>query len=255
MTTAAKIMDITARLEQRNPNLSSVRRWKAPLRRQQFMIYRFCSSLPQMDGRLEIVFAVVPRLTEGSHYLDFENETSGDTRWIYSALDRVQPFVDSLEDLESKDMAIQVISGLFIALLGNGALPREKDMHIFLRVLPMPGPISEIAARLLLNATDWFSDTSASIPQKSAVWSSLVHIGTRSRSIRDRCIQAGYRLGDMPDWQRVIRLELSCWITMFQQYLDHKWALADEYILVLSTIWNLDPASINLQTGEKGLLV
>ncbi|KAF7338839.1 hypothetical protein MSAN_02206800 [Mycena sanguinolenta] len=210
MFTAARIIETTGLLATKEGN--HVWHYENSHSTRQSIIHKFCSSVPQIHGWLDVVLAT-GLLTE-TYYPGIPS-CSGDPAWIYRALDSVDNFAHTLE---WDHITISGINGLFSALLHHGAAPAKQHIHLVLHALSLPGPISTTAAYLLLqeNVAGWYQDVQlGSILQEADVWSSLIGAALRNGDLHQPCVVLGNTLVGIPSWQPFILEELGSWITIF----------------------------------------
>lgn len=210
MCTAARIIEITGQLASKEGN--HVWEYSNSHWSRQSMIHQFCSSLPQSNGWVDVVLAA-GLLTET--YYSGISPCSGDSTWIYEALESVP---HGTENHEWDSRTISGVNGLLGALLHYGASPAKKHIHLILHALAVPGPISTTATYVLLqeNVMHWYQDTQLSrILQDASVWSSLIGSALKNQDLHKSCILLGNTLVGIPGWQPFILEELSSWITIF----------------------------------------
>ncbi|KAJ6569139.1 hypothetical protein B0H19DRAFT_1350036 [Mycena capillaripes] len=231
--TAADIISTTGRLAKKLEDHMWHR--DLPYHRRQSIVYQFCSDLPGSDGCIDIILAT-GFLTET--YSGIGWPKSGDSHWVYRALDNI-----SAEDDHRWRHRITGIAGLLQALLYYDTPPAPEHVHHLLRALTISGDISKNATRILLrnNIRSWFEDDELGpMLQGASVWASLTRVALELNDDAQfiRIIRMGYTLVAMPDWKSQIGGDLCSWITIFFRVWN--WELVEKYNYVLERIWNPD---------------
>jgi hypothetical protein len=177
MDTAANIIYTTGRLASESEN--NVWAHNFHNSRRQSILYRFCSSIPELDGWVGAVLSV--GLLAGSHNYLMGHRISRDPGWIYRALESVTVPAEDHDRWDGRTMS--GVSSLLDALLCHGAPPTKDHLHVLLQALSIPGDLSE-NVRLLLrgNALTWLDqdDELWTILQKGSVSPSLIRLGGMS---------------------------------------------------------------------------
>ncbi|KAJ7794785.1 hypothetical protein B0H14DRAFT_119712 [Mycena olivaceomarginata] len=234
MNTVAHIMRTTHLLASRSKDN---RGWNLDEDERRSIIYRFCSSLPKVDGWVVFVLAT-GQLTQWHSVLNPAQSLEGlaGVSWVYEALESAVPG----EDTAKWDSEIAAgVSNLLLALYYYDAPPLKEHIHLIVKAVSMSGHISRPAGFLLLrrDVVDWFQDPQLGpILQHASVWTFLVHWTLRQHNWNwyNECILLGHMLSEIPDWQPHLDAELCSWITLF---FRSEWDLAEKYNSVLTNIW------------------
>ncbi|KAJ7850653.1 hypothetical protein B0H14DRAFT_841899 [Mycena olivaceomarginata] len=158
MNTVAHIMRTTHLLASRSKDN---RGWNLHEDEWRSIIYRFCSSLPKVDGWVVVVLAT----SQLTHWHWPPNPTRlleglAGVSWVYEALESAVPG----EDTTKWDSEIAAgVSNLLLALYYYDAPPLKEHIHLIVKAISMGGHISRPAGLLLLrrDVVDWFQDPPA----------------------------------------------------------------------------------------------
>ncbi|KAF8208054.1 hypothetical protein K438DRAFT_1754798 [Mycena galopus ATCC 62051] len=223
--------DLVVNLIQTTHKLANINRgWNYNDHGRRSMIYQFCSSLPQVDGWVQIVLAMGLLTPEW-----VVNQGSAGAGWVYEALKRTTLPVEETDDQHTQSEA--GVAGLLLALYHYDTPPLKEHVHHILRVLSSNSAGHVVLLLLQENVLNWFSDPELGPTlQNVSVWTSLSHwiMKKYDRDCNDQCILLGHALSEIPGWQPQIQKELGPWIILF---FDSTWALPEKYNSVLTKIW------------------
>ncbi|KAJ7802139.1 hypothetical protein B0H14DRAFT_3884747 [Mycena olivaceomarginata] len=197
----------------------------------QFIIYQFCSNVPQSAGWVDLVMATA-LLAEAPHYGRFTNLFDRNADWVDVALGSI---TISAED-PKRFKVLNKVAGLLNALCFYYDRPAKTE-HIRLVSSAFSGPpgdISQGASRVLLHKHMklLFEDTNL---RKGSLWSSLTHailLHSPEDLLSAAYIEKGCELASISDWQPHIERELTSWILVFFRE-NTTWSFANKYTTVL----------------------